>query len=211
MKTLSLSLLLNISLVLGIAHASETITINQTNKAPLYDGRCEGNEWQAATQLELPAEVSVYLMHDADSLFVCAKGKKEDYTVIDLYIEHEETGLLYNLHASAQLGERVLTDKGWSELEFWNIEDWGGFWVPYAGNEETEDGVRTKFLKGSHREIQVYRKKFKGDTWRIMIGVSAINHEGKYGAEFFYPANAVDIDKSTWGTFSFSNSTGRGD
>jgi len=147
-------------------------------------------------------------MHDKDSLFVCAKGKAEDYTVIDLYIEHAETGHLHNLHASAQLGERLLTDKEWSESENWNLEDWGGFWVPYAGNEETEDGMRPKFLKGSHREIQVLRKKFAGNTWNMMIGVSGVNHEGKYGAEFFYPESAVDTDESTWGKFSFSKSKG---
>jgi hypothetical protein len=207
-KTLSPLLLLSATLVLDAAEASafETIAINQTDKAPLFDGRCSRDEWQAATKIELPALVSVYLMHDQDSFFVCAKGKAEDYTVIDLYIEHAETGQLHNLHASAQLGERLLTDKAWSESEFWNLEGWGGFWVPYAGNEESEDGMRTKFLKGSHREIQVLRKKFAGNTWNMMIGVSAVNHEGKYGAEFFYPESAVDTDESTWGKFSFSKS-----
>ena len=208
MKTLSPLLLLSATLLFAVAdaNASETIAINQTNKAPLFDGRCGKDEWQAATKIELPAQVSLYLMHDKDSLFVCAKGKAEDHTVIDLYIEDAETGHLHNLHASAQLGERLLTDKEWSESENWNLEDWGGFWVPYAGNEETEDGMRTKFLKGSHREIQVLRKKFAGNTWNMMIGVSAVNHEGKYGAEFFYPESAVDTDVSTWGKFSFSKS-----
>ena len=205
MKTLSPLLLLSATLLFAAAdaNASETIAIKQTNTAPLFDCRWGKDEWQAATKIELPAQVSIYLMHDKDSLFVCAKGKAEDYTVIDLYIEHAETGHLHNLHASAQLGERLLTDKEWSESEFWNLEDWGGFWVPYAGNEETEDGKRTKFLKGSHREIQVLRKKFAANTWNMMIGVSAVNHEGKYGAEFFYPEGAVDTDKSTWEKFSF--------
>ncbi|MDO6712771.1 hypothetical protein Q4567_18700 [Aliiglaciecola sp. 2_MG-2023] len=94
--------------------AAETIAINQTNKAPLFDGSCSKDEWRGATKIELPAQVSVYLMHDKESLFVCAKGKAEDYTVIDLYIEHAKTGDLYNLHASAQLGERSFTDKQWS-------------------------------------------------------------------------------------------------
>lgn len=209
-QTLSPLLLLSAAALFGVAdsQASETIAVNQTDKAPLFDGRCEQDEWQAATKIELPAQVHVYLMHDEDSLFVCAQGKSDDYTVIDLYIEHAGTGHFHNLHASAQLGERVLTDKEWSEPDYWNLEAWGGFWVPYAGEEETEDGTRTKFLQGSHREIQVLRKKFVGDTWTMMIGVSAINHEGKYGAEFFYPRNAVDTDESTWGTFSFSKSGG---
>ena len=207
MQNLSPLLLLSATAVFAVAdsNASETIAINQTNKAPLFDGRCGKDEWQAATEIELPAQVFVYLMHDEDSLFVCAKGKSEDYTVIDLYIEDAETGRFHNLHASAQLGERLRTDKTWSDSDYWNLKGWGGFWVPYAGDEETEDGMRTKFLEGSHREIQVLRKRFVGDTWTMMIGVSAIHHEGKYGAEFFYPENAVDTDESTWGKFSFSN------
>ena len=210
MKTLSPLLLLSAALIFAAAdaNASETIAINQTNNAPLFDGRCGKDEWQAATKIDLPAQVAIYLMHDKDSLFACAKGKPEDYTVIDLYIEHAETGHLHNLHASAQLGERLLTDMEWSETEFWNLEDWSGFWVPYAGNEETEDGLRNKFLKGSHREIQVLRKKFAGNTWIMMVAVSGLNHEGKYGAEFIYPESAVETDESTWGKFSFSKSKG---
>ena len=113
MQTLSPLLLLSATLLFAAvdANASEIIAINQTDKAPLFDGRCGKDEWQAATKIELPAQISIYLMHDKDSLFVCAKGKAEDYTVIDLYIEHAETGHLHNLHASAQLGERLLTDK----------------------------------------------------------------------------------------------------
>lgn len=186
------------------ANASETRVINPTDKVPLFDGTCDKDEWQGATRIELPAQVSVYLMHDEDSLFVCAKGKAEDYTVSDLYIEHGKTGQLHNLHASAQLGERIFMGTDWSESDQWNLRDWSGFWVPYAGNEETEDGTRTKFLRGSHREIQVLRRKFVGNTWNMMIGVSAINHEDNPMAEFIYPEGAVDTDKSTWARFSFS-------
>lgn len=186
------------------ANASESIAINSTKKAPLFDGSCGENEWQSATKIKLPAQASIYLMHDKDSLYVCAKGKAEDYAVIDIYIKHARTGHLHNLHASAQLSERLLTDKEWGESQRWNLKDWGGFWVPYAGNEDIENGgKRPKFLKGSHREIQVLRKKFAGNIWKMMIGVSAINHEGE-PREFFYPENAIDVDTSTWTMFSFS-------
>ena len=199
-------LLLSATLLFAVggAHASEPVAINRSESAPLFDGRCDKDEWQAATKIELPAQVSVYLMHDNDALFVCAKGKAEDFTVIDVYVQHPETGHLHNLHASAQLGERLLTDTEWSESEFWNLSDWGGFWVPYAGTEDTDDGPKTKFLEGSHREIQVLRKKFTSDTWTMMIAVGAVYHEGEYGAEFSDPEQAVDTDASTWGTFSFS-------
>lgn len=185
------------------ANASETITINPTNKAALLDGRCGNDEWEAATKIELPAQASIYLMHDKDYFYLCAKGKAEDHTVLDLYIEHEETGHLHHFHLSAQMGERVRTDKGWSESATWDIKDYAGFWVPYYGLEDPENNKGPKFARGTHRQIQVLRKKFAGHSWNMMIGVGAIRHEGK-GVEFFYPPKAVDKDKSTWRKFSFS-------
>ena len=153
---------------------------------------------QAVLETGEPAELS-----DTTRKFVKTWIMAEDYTVIDLYIEDPETGHLHNLHASAQLFERELIDKEWSEAEFWNQQDWSAFWVPYAGDEETENGRRTRFLKGSHREVQVLRGKFAGEAWRMMISVSAVMHEGSYGEEFVFPENAINTDPGSWAKFSF--------
>lgn len=190
-----------------VAQASTKISVKPTKAAPLQDGTCRADEWQAATKLELPAGAFIYLMHDKESLYVCAKGKAEDFAVVDVYVEHADTGHLHNLHnlhASAQLGERIFAGEEWSETEFWKLKDWTGFWVPYAGQEETADGSRTKFLKGSHREIQVLRNKFPGDTWKVMINVSALNHQDDDWAEFSYPEKAIDSDVSTWAVLAFA-------
>ncbi len=184
-------------------NAPNVITINTTNNAPLFDGNCDKDEWNSAIKFELPAQTFVYLMHDKHSLYVCAKGKTEDYTVIDIYIENAKTGYLHNLHASAQLGERIFKGKEWSKSDRWNLKDWSGFWVPYAGRVESEDGLKPTFLKGSHREMQILRKKFIGDTWSIMINVSGIYHN-ESSTGFSYPEKAVDTDSSTWTKFSFS-------
>lgn len=205
MKNLLNPLLLSacISIVATEAKASEIIAINPTNKAALLDGHCGNDEWEAATKIELPAQASIYLMHDKDYFYLCAKGKAEDYTVLDLYIEHAETGYLHHFHLSAQMGERVRTDKGWGESATWELKDYAGFWVPYFGLEDPENNKGPKFARGTHRQLQVSRTKFAGNTWNMMIGVGAIRHEGA-GAEFLYPEKAVDSDKSTWGKFSFT-------
>ncbi len=207
MQTKSKVLLLGASLVFAAAeaNAADAISIGATAKAPLLDGRCDGDEWKTATKFELPAQAAIYLMHDDDSLFICGKGKAEDYAVIDVYIEHAETGQLHKFHLSAQMGEHIYSGGEWGETERWKLTDWTGFWVPYFGFEETEDGRRPKFLRGSHREVQILRKKFPGDEWTMMFGLSAINNEDGSGGEFRYPENAVDNDKSTWQEFSFSN------
>lgn len=202
-----ISNLLILSAVLSFAafcaNASETIAINPTNKAALLDGKCGNDEWEAATKIELPAQASIHVMHDKEYFYLCAKGKDDDYTVLDLYIEHAKTGHLHKFHLSAQMGERVLTEEGWSEPAPWDLNDFAGFWVPYFGLEDPDNRKGPKFARGTHRQMQISRKKFASNTWNMMIGVSAIRHEGE-GAEFFYPKNAVDSDTSTWQKFSFS-------
>jgi hypothetical protein len=133
----------------GNAIASSNVSINLTTSTPLFDGRCNKEEWQSATKIELPAGTAIYLMHNQDSLFVCAKGKVDDYTVLDIYIENTLTGNLHNLHASAQLSENLFSHNQWGEPERWNLKDWGGLWVPYAGQEDYDGGKRPKFLKGT--------------------------------------------------------------
>lgn len=184
--------------------ATEPIIIKSTSTAGLLDGRCGNDEWDAATKIKLPAGASIYLMHDKDYFYFCACGKVDDYTVLDLYIEHADTGRLHKFHLSAQMGESVLTEEGWkNESGKWNLIDYAGFWVPYSGLEDPENRIGPKFAKGTHRQMQISRKKFAGNTWNMMFGVGGIRHEGN-GAQFFYPEKAVGEDKSTWRKFSFS-------
>ncbi len=184
-------------------NASETVTINPTSKAGLLDGRCGNDEWDVATKIELPAQVSIYLMYDKDYFYLCAKGKAEDFTALNLYVEHAETRHLHQFHLSAQMGERVRTDEGWGPSATWDLKGYAGFWVPFFGTENTENGRRLKFALGTHRQLQISRKKFAGNTWNMMIGVGGINHEESDDVEFLYPENAVDNDKATWAKFSF--------
>ncbi len=183
--------------------------LDKTANGPLFDGRCAPHEWNAATRLEFPAGIKVFLMHDEHFLFVCAAGKEEDYIVLDLYIENSASGQLHNLHASAQLRERILVDDEWSESGWWNHDGWGGFWVPFAGVTATEEGTHPGFLRGSHREIQVLRSKFSGDAWNMTIGVSAVFDEENRRSGFFYPEGAAVTDESTWTRFSFSEELAR--
>ena len=185
--------------------AAEDVAVNRADMTPLFDGDCVEDEWQSATRIALPSEVSVFLMHDDDYVFVCAQGKPDDFTVVDLYIRNTGSGELHNLHASAQLGERILTAEEWGETDHWNLDGWGGFWVPYAGEIETEAGSRTRFLRGTDREIQVGRGKFPGTAWTMMISVSAVNHDGGFDAELSFPEGGVNTDASTWRQFSFTD------
>lgn len=207
MKNISRQLLLGTALAFGIsaASAAETIIINETSKPALLDGRCGGDEWDAATKVELPAQASFYVMHDQEYFYICVKATAEDYTVLDLYIEHPETGELHKFHLSAQMGEGILRNNEWEPASAkWDLKGYAGFWVPYSGLEDPENRKNPRFARGTHRQVQISRKKFPGDTWTMMIGVSGIRREGER-VEIAYPEKAVGTDKSTWRNFSFSN------
>lgn len=183
---------------------SESIAINLTDKTALLDGRCGNDEWEVATKIELPAGASIYLMYDNDYFYFCACGKVEDYTILDLYIEHPQTKRLHKFHLSAQMGESMLTGNEWKPVSAkWELKDYAGFWVPYNGLADPEKRIDPQFAKGTHRQMQISRKKFEGKTWNMMFGVGGILHEGE-GAQFLYPENAVADDISTWQRFSFS-------
>lgn len=182
----------------------ETVAINRTTKTALLDGRCGNDEWEAATKINLPAEASIYLMHDEDYFYFCAAGKQEDYTILDVYIENSATGRLHKFHLSAQMGESILMNDGWERAsEKWELQGYAGFWVPYSGLEDPENRINPLFARGTHRQMQISRKKFAGHTWKMMFGVGGIIQEGE-GAQFFYPESASEEDNSTWGSFSFS-------
>lgn len=195
------------ALGLNMAFAQETngtITIKPTDKAGLLDGRCGNDEWDAATKIELPGQAAIYVMHDKDYFYFCASGKAEDYTVLDLYIENSETERLHKFHLSAQMGESILKDSEWESASGkWELKDYAGFWVPYNGLADPENRIDPQFARGTHRQMQISRKKFPGNTWNIMVGLSAVSHEGK--GPLLYPENATGDDKSTWRKFSFSN------
>ncbi len=183
--------------------ASPGIAIKPSNKTVLLDGYCGNDEWQSATEIALPAQAYIYLMYDEDYLYICAKGKAEDITVLDLYIKGSEGGLPHKYHLSAQMGEKVLSDRGWetTSKEF-GFNDYAGFWVPYAGLEDQENRKNPKFSRGTHRQVQISRKKFPGKVLHMMFGVSAIKHNDEW-AEFFFPEEAVADEFSTWGTFLY--------
>lgn len=183
---------------------SEIIEMNFTPNTALLDGRCGNDEWETATKIELTAGTFIYMMHDEDYFYFCAAGKPQDYTILDLYVANTATDRLHKFHLSAQMGERVLTDSEWERAsEKWDLKDYAGFWVPYNGLEDPENRINPLFARGTHRQMQIARKKFAGDSWNMMFSIGGIEQDGE-GISLRFPENAESEDPSTWGTFSFT-------
>ena len=183
------------------ASASEPISVNATQMPVLLDGRCGGDEWDAATIIELPAHLSLFLMHDKHSVYLCAKSAFDDPMALDLYIEHPRTGHRHQFHLSAQMSERIHTNAGVGDPNTWELKDWTGFWTPFYGLEESEDGQRVNFYRKSNKQVQILRKKFPSETWNIMVRIG-VRHLGERST-VSYPLQAQDQDPTSWGAFSF--------
>ncbi|MCC2604901.1 hypothetical protein [Planctobacterium marinum] len=184
--------------------ADNSIRINATAAAALLDGKCGSDEWDAATKLDLPAGASLLMMQDKDYFYLCARGKPEDYTVLDVFIKHPQTKQLHKFHLSAQMGEAIFVGNDWRPSATWDLQDYAGFWVPYFGLQDPENRKDPKFAKGTHRQIQIARKKFAGNLWTMMIGVSAII-QGDKNVSLFFPEQAQETDVNSWALFSFSD------
>lgn len=206
--------LLKLLIIAGTCHSlvieakvPETTLINQTNTPALLDGHCGSDEWEAATKIEHPASATVYVMHDNQYFYICAKGNEGELTVLDLYIQNTETEKLHKFHLSAQMGEAILEDNDWKNVGTWQLKDWAGFWVPYFGTRDTDNGKAPKFYSDAHRQVQIARKKFPGNTWKMMFTVS-IRRDGNW-LNILFPEKAKDNDETTWSTFSFSENNER--
>lgn len=184
------------------AGASEPVPVNATETAVLLDGSCGGDEWDAATIIELSAQLSLFLMHDKHSVYICAKSAIDDPMALDLFIEHPQTGHGHHFHLSAQMGERIYTDHDEGESATWELQDWTGFWTPYYGLEESEGNQRVNFYRKSNKQVQILRKKFPSETWNMMVSVG-VRHLGERST-VSYPLQAEESDMMSWGAFSFS-------
>jgi hypothetical protein len=173
----------------------------------LVDGSCEDAVWQAATRHEIGLEATVSFVANNDFLYVCVEAPAKSYANVDLYFLSGT--LLHNLHASAQLGERLKSPSGWPEFQWWNQKGWTANWLAYVG-PRTENGRQLppfRFAPG--REFQIARSKFPGTELRLMLHVHELATETGMQGEVRYPARAREEDPQSWTTLHIPEASAR--
>lgn len=184
------------------AQASDIISIPLTKSTPLLDGICHENEWQSSYSVELSDEVQLSLLQTEKYIYVCAKGKNEDYTALDIYLNDVKKNTIRNLHISAQLGEREYSNGKWSAMLWWNQQGWTAFWVPFSGFKE-ENGIRKpSFLRGSNREVKFSKTILNSNKFLATLILSSVTVNGKLNQSISFPLDSVPEDSSTWANFS---------
>lgn len=168
----------------------------------LLDNRCPAEEWESATRRDLGDGVELLLQHDARHAHLCFRVPAGSFATMDLYLQSADGSAPWNLHASAQLGEKRRGGEGWPpEWNWGNQHDWYSPAVPFRGVRQTEAGPRADFGAVEAREIQLSRQRFGAGPWRAMVELRALGPQ--LDRELTFPAKANSDDPATWQALDF--------
>jgi hypothetical protein len=166
-----------------------TESMSQTLKIPngkpvMMDGKIALGEWNDAAQIDLFNGGKLYAKQVGEYVVVAVAFPEGTAMSTDLYID-DATQPLTDLHASAQLGERMPRNGEWSDEDWkWaNNRDW-------VANVSRIASLQNRTFRDENvREYQILRKRFPGARWRIMVDVIMRQREGRWTTTPF-PAEA---------------------
>lgn len=170
-----------------------------TGQPVLLDGLCPEGEWALAKRVELGGGATLLAQADASFLSFCVLLPPESAGAMDVYVD----GLLdppVDLHLSAQVGERTMTEAGtWPEWAgFGNHQGWFGPPVRFNVTGRTPLGERTVvFQPSASRELQLSSRRFGDGPWKIMIQLHAVGPG--MANEIVWPKGAKADTPETWG------------
>lgn len=186
------------------ADRSAALESRATDTAVLLDGLCPDAEWRDASRIALDATHELRLMHDAEFAYACITGPADEPITLDLYLRGSRAGPPANLHASAQVGERLRGARGWPPYDWWNHRDWYSPAVPFTGMEGEGGERRAKFATGRPRELQILRARFGDGPWHAMLAVGGRRTADGSWQPLVYPPGAKDDAPDGWIEWRFA-------
>jgi hypothetical protein len=171
--------------------APEEIIHVPIGKPVMVDGKIEPDEWSDAAELKMPNGARLCLKRAGEFVYVAVQFPVSRSGFTDLYISPED-GSIYDLHASAKLGERQMQSGKWPEWNiWWNNRGW-------VANVSRVDSFEKKtFLPANVREYQIQRSRFHGHEWRLMLNMSLESRGDEYTVQRF-PKSASDSNPEKW-------------
>jgi hypothetical protein len=181
---------LTLAIIILLVNFSEAqqIKLPQLKNSVLIDGRVEKLEWEEAASIQVKDSLWLYLKQDDQNIYLCltAKNKVPVLTSVDFYVTRGNE--LYNLHASAKLGERFLgKDNSYGEWNWWNNRLW------YANVVKPDDWQTRSFLKDEAKEFQLRKSFFPSNRFRLMLIV-----EDPKSLAITYPDKASPLNAENW-------------
>lgn len=185
-------LLCSVFFVAQNAHTGEMrIAAPLTSPAVMIDGVLSEGEWEKASQIEVPGLARLYFQRSADFVFMAVEYTHFPSGTVDLYLSPRE-GEIYDLHASAKLGERQLQTGIFPDWVWWNNRDWT------ANVSRADSFEKPSFLPARVREYQIRRTRFPSHVWRLRFELIAMDANNVTESKAVFPPDTSDKSTSGW-------------
>lgn len=171
--------------------AAEDVVAVPRGRPVLLDGRVDPEEWKDAATIPLGTLARAAVKESDGFVFVAVELLTKATGSVDLYLAPGD-GKVYDLHASAKLGERVSTGGPFPDAwRWWNNAGWT------ANVARVDSWERRSFLDEKAREFQLERARFGGTEWRVLFELQTPGGGPRWDAARFPPEGA-QTDPARW-------------
>jgi len=204
--------LIAIAFVTVLGCKTQDITTPKYVHHPLINGQINSLEWSESEIIDIQSKYDLYLKQDEQYYYVAVKNKTALPFYIDMFLLIDES--LFNIHSSAQLGERKLTESDWSDST--PITNWG-YINDWTSNTVLFDRAKRKRLKAEGFEGNLslesvlpydgFEFQFAKNTWNLDASKMRIEMRNMVGAEGFeeaiFPAASQRDNYDKWHELKF--------
>lgn len=191
-----------LGLILGfctVVSAAETKVPLVPTSALTADGHLGPDEWKGAEPIPLPGGGTIMVKQVAGMVWLAIVPEARHPTYVDLFLKTDD-GVIHNLHASLQWGERVLSGRDWTDTEpapRWGQPDgWRANRVRYSqGGRDAAEVTRASFEPYEAHEFCISRENFRGTKWRLRCEVR--DFAGRMPDQVF-PTTSTRSDANGW-------------
>ncbi len=160
------------------------------------DGILAEGEWEGSRKIRVTATSFLFLSQNDEYLYVGVKNVGNVSRYLDLYLDNESMGTL-NLHASMQLGERLLKE-GWNDtIPAWNWgnnTNWEANIVEVISDDETISFQQSVKPYEGH-EFKISKRKFTGRHIRMRLEIKDFMGQA---SDIIFPADSERADIESW-------------
>lgn len=186
----------SVVLLLACNSSNGTKIPSVSNPKLQTDGLFQEEAWNRSRSVQITTKHTLYLMQDANDLYLGVKSDEDTGRYLDLYLHNDSIGTI-NIHASFQLGERKLERQWDDEVPAWN---WGNNAGWMANKVESVSEVEDLPFLDSVKpyegfEFRISKAKIKNDKARVRLEIR--DFRGQAG-DIVFPPDSERLTTENW-------------
>ena len=167
------------------------IRVPHTSAGVMIDGVLAKAEWQNAARVDVPGIAELYFQRSREFVYIAVKYTQAPSGIVDLYLSPAGREI-YNLHASAKLGERQLQSGAFPDWIWWNNRDW------VANVSRVDSFEKRTFLPAPIREFQIRLSRFQARSWHVRFELTAMGANNEMGTVTVFPEGTGAQSTAGW-------------